>query len=237
MIACGLNARAQDCKGFDSVLAIINTSVNVGEFERAFTLGDSLLKTDQQECKKWVELHILRGGAFLKTEQFEAGFSEYEKALALSKGKPELLVEINMHIGSAYRRTSSREKAKKHLRKALVISRLKNVSRFLPELYNSYGNVVATANSDSAIVYYERALTAYGDDCLSCQSTILNNIGSQFASSENTEKAISYFNKAIALDTSAKDSLRLMRTLFNIARVRIHDWRIQSCRDPPERVN
>lgn len=211
--------KADDCEEFKVSLAAINDMVNNGDFDNAIELCDSLLKTNQIACNNWVQLYIQKGKVFAKTEQFEGAFRSYEKALSLSESNPELLIEINMHIGAIYRRTSSHEKAARHLLRALRISKEEGVNTFYPDLYNSYANVLASSKVDSAIIYYEKSLEAHGENCSSCRSTILNNIGSQYAVTDNPEKSISYFNRALTLDTLAKDSLRLMRTLFNIGRV------------------
>lgn len=210
---------ADDCEEFRTSLAAINNMVNSGDFDNALGRCDSLLKTHQITCNNWVQLYIQKGKIFAKTEQFEGAFRAYEEALSLSEGNPELLIEINMHIGSIYRRTSSHEKAARHLLRALRISKEEAVNIFFPDLYNSYANVLASSQMDSAIIYYEKSLEAHGEGCPSCRSTILNNIGSQYAVIDNPEKSIAYFNRALTLDTLAKDSLRLMRTLFNMGRV------------------
>lgn len=212
-------SQGQSCDSFRAALNMMNAATNDGQYGRSLQIGDSLLKANQKECKDWVQLHIHRGKLFAHTEKFDKAFEEHELALDLSKDNPELQIEINMHIGSLYRRTAAGTKDLEYLRKALIISKKEGIETFYPDLYNSYGNAVSYTDMDSGIYYYEKALEAHGDKCPRCRSTIINNIGSQYAATQDLDQAIVYFNRAYAIDTAAKDSLRLMRTLMNLGRV------------------
>lgn len=210
---------AQDpCDQLEETLVKIKKLTNKGAFDESLALVDAIT-APKATCGAWAKVLIEVGVIHFQTEQFEQAYRDYEEALSLAKGRTGLLISINMHMSALHRRSGAPEKALQHIRKGRMLAKKSGIDSFNAKLLNSYANVLATIDGDSAIYFYKLAYDAFGEKCLPCRSTVLNNIGSGYAYEQKNAEAIYYFRKAYALDSVANDSVRLMRTLFNLGRV------------------
>ena len=191
---------------------------NAGSFDKSLALVDSI-QAPKGSCVGWVNVLLEVGAIHTQTEQFKQAYEDYREALSLAEGQASVLIKINMHMSALHRRSGAPDNALQHIRTGMRLAAKNNIDSFNADLFNSYANVLANSDRDSALVFYKKAYEAFGDDCSSCRSTVLNNIGAGYALEGKHSEAQGYFKRAYVLDSAAQDSLRLMRTLFNLGRV------------------
>lgn len=206
------------CDEIEETLTTMRELTNEGAFDESLQLSESLVPP-KDDCEAWALVVLEVGMIHFQTEQFEQAFRDYEKALSLAKGRAGLLIRINMYMSALHRRSGAPDKALQHIKRGMKLAAKNEIDSFNAELFNSYANILGHTDRDSAIFYYKLAYEAFGEECLSCRSTVLNNIGSGYAYERNFKEAVTYFSRAYALDSAANDSVRLMRTLFNLGRI------------------
>jgi len=210
---------AQDrCKELNETLSKMKKLSNAGSFDKSLALVDSI-QAPKGSCVGWVNVLLEVGAIHTQTEQFKQAYEDYREALSLAEGQASVLIKINMHMSALHRRSGAPDNALQHIRTGMRLAAKNNIDSFNADLFNSYANVLANSDRDSALVFYKKAYEAFGDDCSSCRSTVLNNIGAGYALEGKHSEAQGYFKRAYVLDSAAQDSLRLMRTLFNLGRV------------------
>ena len=208
-----------DCQLLEQSLDRASILGKSGKFDQGITICDSILETNMESCAQWGETWIVKGTIFTEKGDFAAAFQAIEKAMPYATQHVEISIQVNLNLSILYRRSAQPEKALKYIRAAMKKAKEQDINTYNGSLFTSFANLIGDIDLDSAFIYYKKSAQSHARSCPSCQSTVFNNIAVNYSGLGLYDSALVYIGKSLALDKVAHDSLRMMRTYFNLGRV------------------
>ena len=195
-----LNQNNENKPNKNQLEALVNLH-KTGQFEKALSLIDSLIKTYDNDPF----LFNIKGSCLCETGDFNASISSFETAILLKPNYAEAL----FNLGVAHQRLNQPEMAIESYEKAL------NIQHAYPSVHHNLGIIYFQKDQlNSAIKSFEWAV-AYSPN----YSEAYYSLGLAFQKNRQFEKAKKQFEKAISINPNyahAYESLGLLCEIINL---------------------
>lgn len=194
---------------------------SAGEYDKALEIA-SETKSVSEKINFLIgqaTAYNLNGNVYLFQAKYSQALDNYFNSLKLAEraNRPRNIANANMNIGIVYDYTKEQTKAFQYLHKALFIYSITNYTLGIANACNSLGSVFRETNPDSALVYFNRSLSARKllND-LKGEAGALNNIGLCYMAQKKTDKAIDHFLKSLTIKRQINDVSGICNTLGNM---------------------
>lgn len=177
------------------------------------------LAQNQGDDKEEALSYILLGKTRYVQEKYEQALESYLKALEIIEREDlkEIFSRIHAHIGITYFLLNDYSKAIIHLKGSVEYENKKSIENRKISCFNTLGNVyVKIGDYPSALQYYLEALKILeiANNDFAVMSRVINNIGIIYTELKNPDKAIEFYNRALAISGQTKDK-QLKSTLLS----------------------
>ncbi len=206
----------------DSLLALSNTYLRNGEFQKALVAVEKSLEINETlkndraigNClNRIATIHYYQGDFLKALSFFEQGIAAYERA-EFTNGIATL---IN-NKGAIYYYLGNFPRALEHYKRAAKLNEsLNNRMQSATTIQNIGGIYVELEDFDQAMKHFEIAKKTYLDldDTLSL-SQISNSIGEVYLRKKSYEDALEYFQEALILANGIKAHQSILEVIYNL---------------------
>lgn len=191
-----------------------------GEIDSAYKYYHQALEIDYSNedtvkiMGRWRNLGIL----FNANGQYTRAIQQYQEALKLAKASSRPYPNLENVIGQVYSNLDLFDSSKVYMRRAEQGYLKLNDSTGVAYAYNNLGGVFEREeNWDSALYYYQLALTIKKEKDTASLSSTLTNIGSIFLENNQPDSAKDYLHEAYERRKNAKDQRGLAYTSHSLS--------------------